>query len=119
MLTEAAALEREDYAMNAVNIPVTIAPEAAARIAELGFEKQVAQMIDCARDHLPGLVRIEVVLNLRYDEPDSKDGVYVEAWCDPSYDETDQAGKDLITWMITTLPPQVLEHLSMGRYPET
>lgn len=55
MLTEAAALEREDYAMNAVNIPVTIAPEAAVRIAELGFEKQVAQMIDCARDHLPGL----------------------------------------------------------------
>lgn len=115
MLKEAASLEREDYAMNAVNIPVTIAPEAAARIAELGFEKQVAQMIDYARDHFSGLVRIEVGLNLRYDEPDTPDGVVIEGCCDLPYDPSDRTREDLLSWMVTTFPPQVMEHLTLNR----
>jgi hypothetical protein len=53
--------------MNGINVPVTVTPEAAQRLAELGFEKQAEQMIDYARQHIPQLLRIEVVLTDRYD----------------------------------------------------
>jgi len=104
--------------MNAMNVPVTIEPEAAQRIAQLGFEKQVEQMIDHARQNLPGLVRIEVVLNIRYEEPDSEDGVFIEAWCNRPYDPADRTQWELGSWAVITFPPQVLEHLCMGRYLE-
>jgi hypothetical protein len=53
-------------------VPVTVTPEAAARIAQLGFQAEVGRMIDYARQHLPEVERIEVVLYDRYeigDEP--------------------------------------------------
>jgi hypothetical protein len=104
--------------MNAMNVPVTITPEAAQRIAQLNFEKQVEQMLEYGRSHLPGLVRFQIELNIRYEEPDSEDGVYIEAWCNRPYDQKDRTRQDLITWMITTFPPEVLEHLHMSHYLE-
>jgi hypothetical protein len=90
-------------------IPVTVTPEAAARIAELGFEKQVEQMIEYAR-HMPQVIRIEVVLNDRYDmggEP----GVAIEAYSTREYDPNDTTRRDRIRWEVDTFPPEVLEHL--------
>jgi hypothetical protein len=104
--------------MNAMNVPVTIEPEAARRIAQLGFEKQVEQMIDYARQNLPDLVRIEVVLNIRYEEPASEDGVFIEAWCNRPYDPADRTEWELGAWAVNTFPPQILEHLRIGRYLE-
>jgi hypothetical protein len=91
-------------------IPVTVTPEAAARIAELGFQTQVQQMIDHARNHLPDVVRIEVVLNERYDmggEP----GVAVEAYGTRLFDANDRTDPELVQWGVTTFPSEVLEHL--------
>jgi hypothetical protein len=90
-------------------IPVTVTPEAAARIAELGFQTQIEQMIEHAR-HLPDVVRIEVVLNERYDmggEP----GVAVEAYGTRPFDPNDTLTADLGRWEVDTFPPEVLEHL--------
>jgi len=94
-------------------IPVTVTPEAAARIAELGFHQQVDQMIDHARQHLPDVVRIEVVLNERYDmggEP----GVTVEAWGTRPFDPADKTQRDLVGWEVDTFPSEVLEHLHVS-----
>ena len=64
---------------------MTISPEAAARIAELGFQTPLEQMIDHACHHLPDVVRVKVALNERYDmggEP----GVAIEAYSRRPFD---------------------------------
>jgi hypothetical protein len=99
--------------MNAVNIPVSVTPEAAARIAELGFEKQMEQMIDYARQHIPKLVRIEVVLTDRYDMG-GPPGVTVKAWTDREFDPNDTTQDNLYRWVVGTFPPEVLEHLHLS-----
>jgi len=94
-------------------LPVTVEPEAAARLAELGFQAQVDRMIDYARQNLPGLVRIEVVLNDRYDmggEP----GVVIEAYGPCPFDEAVRISRELDKWQITEFPPEVLEHLHLS-----
>src|SRR5438477_11634940 len=93
-------------------IPVTVTPEATARIAELGFQTQIEQMIEHAR-HLPDVVRIEVVLNERYDmggEP----GVAVEAYGTRPFDPNDTLTEDLGRWQVNAFPPEVMEHLHVS-----
>jgi hypothetical protein len=96
--------------MNAVNVPLTITPQAAQRLAELGFQKQAEQMIDYARQHIPNLVRIEVVLTDRYDMG-GPPAVSIEAWSDRPFDPADQTYDNLVRWEVKTFPPEVLEHL--------
>jgi hypothetical protein len=99
--------------MNAVNVPLTVTPEAAARIAELGFHKQVEQMIDYARQQIPKLVRIEVVLTDRYDMG-GPPGVTIKAWTDRDFDPADTTYDSLVRWVVATFPPEVLEHLHLS-----
>jgi hypothetical protein len=102
--------------MASTTLPVTVEPEAAARLAELGFQAQVDRMIDYARQNLPHLVRIEVVLNDRYDmggEP----GVAIEVYSQCPFDEALQVVRELDRWQITEFPPEVLEHLHMDYHP--
>jgi hypothetical protein len=105
----------EESAMNAVNIPLTVTPEAAARIAELGFQKQVEEMIEYARQHFPKLLRIEVVLTDRYDMG-GPPGVTVKGWTDRVFDPADKTQANLTRWEVTTFPPEVLEHLNLRYY---
>src|SRR5580765_480212 len=100
-------------AISFVDVPVTMTREASARITELGFQNQVEQMIDHARHHLPEVVRIEVVLNERFDmggEP----GVTVEAYSSRAYDPTEPIFAHLSDWAVDTFPPEVLEHLHIA-----
>jgi hypothetical protein len=98
--------------MNAVNVPLTVTPEAAARIAELGFHQQVEQMIDYAQQQIPKLVRIEVVLTERYDMG-GPPGVTVKAWTDRDFDPADKTRANLDRWFVTNFPPAVREHVNL------
>jgi hypothetical protein len=99
--------------MNAVNVPMTVTKEAAERIAELGFEKEVEQMIAYAREHVPQLERFEVILVDRYDMG-GPPGVTIRAWRTlREFDPMDQTYQNLIQWLVTTFPPEVLEHLTL------
>jgi hypothetical protein len=102
--------------MNAINVPVTITPEAANRIAELGFEQQMDQMLEYARQNLPELVRLEIDLNLRYDS-DAPPGVFITAWSSQEDDPTCTTWNHLVRWATTTFPPEVLEHLHLSFLP--
>jgi hypothetical protein len=98
-------------------VPVTVTPEAATRIAELGFQTQVDRMIDYARENLPELTRIEVVLNERYDlggEP----GVAIEAYRRYAFDPPERIRWRIGDWLISEFPPEVLEHLMIDYLPE-
>jgi hypothetical protein len=60
-----AGLARE--MMNPTTIPVTITPEAAARVAELGMQRELERMLEHALRSVPGLRSVEVKLELPYD----------------------------------------------------
>jgi hypothetical protein len=97
--------------MNAsTDVPVTIAPEAAARVAELGMRNELEQMIAYVRQVVPELTAIDVVIAECYDTRDET-GVSVIAYSDGVFAPGDTTSWDSIGWAVTTFPPQVLEHL--------
>jgi hypothetical protein len=94
-------------------VPVTITPEAAARVAELGMQAELERMIEHARQSIPGLRRIAVIQFERYDlggEP----GVSLEASSDCSLEVGRKAWWDWVDWQVTTFPPPVNEYLSLS-----
>jgi hypothetical protein len=99
--------------MNAsTEIPVTIAPEAAARIDELGLRTEVEQMIAYVRQVVPDLAAIEVEIAECHDTRDEP-GVSIIAYSDQVFKPGDSTSWDSIGWAVETFPPQVLEHLCL------
>ncbi|HEY7425511.1 MAG TPA: hypothetical protein VH682_14870 [Gemmataceae bacterium] len=92
------------------DVPLTITPEAAARVAELGMHKELEQMIAYVREVVPGLMTIEVVREECYDTRDEP-GVSITAYSDQVFEAGDTTSWDSIGWAVKTFPPQVLEHL--------
>ncbi|HKI36905.1 MAG TPA: hypothetical protein VKA46_33945 [Gemmataceae bacterium] len=97
-------------------IPVTVTPEAAARIAHLGFQAEVDRMIDYARHNLPEVERIEVILYDRFDlgsEPGLSVGIYSRHPFDPD----ERFTRALDQWFVRAFPSEVLEHVIMDYHP--
>jgi hypothetical protein len=100
-----------EISMNAsTDVPVTITPEAAVRLDELGMHKELEQMIAHAREVVPGLAAIEVEIAERYDTG-GEPGINITAYSDQVFLPGDSTSWDLIRWDVETFPPQVLEHL--------
>jgi hypothetical protein len=97
-------------------VPVTVTPEAAARIAQFGFQAEVDRMIDYARQHVPEVQRIEVTLYGRYDDGDEP-GLAVEIYSRHPFDPDEQFTRDMDQWVVRTFPPEVLEHVIMDYHP--
>ena len=98
-------------------VPVTVTPEAAARIAELGFQAHVDRMIEHARQHVLELDRVELVLYDRYELGDEP-GLAVEVYSRRPYGYGNQDGRNLLRWMAREFPPEVLQHVIMDYHPE-
>ncbi len=96
-------------------IPVTVTPEAAARIAKLGFQAAVDRMIDYARQHLPEIERIEVVLYDRYELGDAP-GVSIDIYGNRRSDPDDTIVSDLINWRVREFPSEVLAQILMDYF---
>jgi hypothetical protein len=90
-------------------IPVDVTPEAAARIAELGMQTQLNQMIEHVRQAVPDLRRIEVVLYHRYDLEDTA-GISVNAFTSLPLVPDETTEREIDLWAVSTFPPEVLEH---------
>jgi hypothetical protein len=100
----------EESAMNAsVDVPLTITPEAAARIAELGLQREFEQMLVYVRQAVPGVVAIEVKRELPYDT--DSEPVSITAYSDEAFAPGRRTSGDLTRWRVETFPPQVLEQL--------
>jgi hypothetical protein len=99
-------------------VPVTITPEAAARIARLHLQPAVDRMIAYARQHLPEVARIEVILYDRYDLGDEP-GLAVEVYSTRPFDPADRSDNDMVRWLVTEFPPEVLEHVIVCYRPGT
>jgi hypothetical protein len=99
----------------AATVPVTITPEAAARVAELGMQAELERMVEHTRQSVPGLRRIEVTLTPPYGERPSS-GINIEAYTDRPFIEGDRTWSDWGRWKVTTFPPEVCEHFVLMLY---
>jgi hypothetical protein len=97
-------------------IPVTVTPEAAARIAKLGIQAEVDRMIDYARHNIPELARIEVNLYDRYELGDEP-GLSVDIYSRHPFDQGDCFTRDMGHWVVRTFPPEVLVQVIMDYHP--
>jgi hypothetical protein len=103
--------------MNAIpTIQLTITPDAAVRVAELGMEAELAQMLEKARQTIPGLTRLRVVVLPPYDS-----GIDVSIGIEASSDEV--WGTDDTTrvrwhrWRIAAFPPEVWSCFTLLLHP--
>jgi hypothetical protein len=97
-------------------VPVTVTPEAVARISKLGLQPAVDRMLDYARCHFPDLDRIEVALYDRYELGDEP-GMAIEAYSRCPFDPTNPIDQDLDRWMVTEFPADILQHVILCYRP--
>ncbi len=99
----------EKNSVNTSTVPVTITPEAAARIAELGMQAELDRMLEHTRLTVPGLRAIEVQLALPYDTGDETTLVIQATRSDRQlpYDPTED---EWDAWKIETFLPDVYRY---------
>ena len=86
------------------SIPVTVTPEAAAYVAELGLQKEFEQMLEHARLTIPGLLSLRADYNTGY----NVDPPYIDIQATVSdYEAAQEADDAWGLWHITAFPPQV------------
>src|SRR5438874_13643147 len=98
--------------MAQMTIPVTITPEAAERVAELGMQRELDLMIEHTKQTVPGLHAIMVILEPRYDTG-GEPGITLEALRDKPQVTYDPTEREWGRWQVTTFPPEVCEHFIM------
>jgi len=86
-------------------VPVTISPEAKAFIDRLGQGEDFETMIDRARQVVPGLRSVEVVLDDATKE--IPPGVVLWTHRDDIGPGNDPTHRNWIDWMVATFPPDV------------
>jgi hypothetical protein len=91
--------------------PVSITPEARAFVDRLGRRAELERMIDRARQVVPGLRAIEVVLDEATEEIPA--GVVLEAHRDGVGAGDDPTHRDWIDWMASALPPDLCRDFSL------
>ncbi len=87
-------------------IPVTIQPDAAAFLAEIGMERELAMILEHAKATIPHLRALDVVL---HDFPETgPPGLTIDAHRDPLPEGHDRADSVFGRWMVETFHPDVL-----------
>jgi hypothetical protein len=96
-------------------IPVRVADDAAARVAELGMQRELEQMIEHARQTARGLKGIQVLLE--YDPVHPTDPPEVVIWVhddvSPEGAAADKTLQKWAEWLVHTFPPEVTLMLHM------
>jgi hypothetical protein len=101
--------------MNPTTIPVTIAPEAAARVAELGMQRELERMLDFLRQEVSGVLSVDVQLAMPYDTGDET-SIVLEVPLDRPL--SDASGRrQLRDWMAEALPPVVNRYFTILTVP--
>ena len=96
-------------------IPVTVTPEAAAYVAELGLQKEFEQMLEHARQTIPGVRSIRADYNSGY----NVDPPYIDIEAAVSdYDAAQEADDAWGVWRLTAFPPQVGLNFALSTHEE-
>jgi hypothetical protein len=90
-------------------IPLTVTPDAAAYVAELGMQEPFEQMIEHTRHTMAGLRAIRVTLQPPYDLGGGP-CVLIEATTDDPHLDDDPSQREWGFWKGETFPPEVGQH---------
>ena len=93
-------------------IPITVTEEAAARVAELGMQREFEQMLEHTVQTVPDLKSVEVILAPPYDTGDYP-RVILEASRTVPLVPPDETESQWWDWQIGTFPPRVCAHFLM------
>jgi hypothetical protein len=97
-------------------IPITIDPDAQARIAELGMRREFEQMLDKAQEVVPHLNSIRVTLE---HDPEGELDTQIVIWSHRDDTGTpDKTEWNYIGWQAQTFSPDVCLNFSMLCYYE-
>jgi|SRR5580704_16556335 hypothetical protein len=96
----------------ATTVPLSVAPEAASRIAELGLQDEFDQMLEHTRQVIPGLRSISVLLAPPYDT-DDEPRVIIEPTMDDPHLVHDRTEREWGRWMVNTFSPDVGRHFCL------
>jgi hypothetical protein len=96
--------------MTADTIPVTVAQDAEARVAELGMRREFEMMIERARRVLSGLRHLRVTLE--YDPVRPQDDPQIVIWAHRDEPPPDKLSdmtewQEWVKWECETFPPRV------------
>ena len=92
-------------------IPILIEPEAQARVAELGMQKELEIMLEHTRQVVLHLQDIRVVLEPPYDTGDEP-YITIEATRGGSYKGDDPTQREWGAWFVSNYSPDVCRHFS-------
>jgi hypothetical protein len=92
-------------------VKVTVTPEAAARVAELGLQKEFDQLVERARTTIQGVRWIDVQLEPPYDTGD-EDQVVLWIRIANNLLLKNPSIEQLRTWKLETFSPDVCWHIS-------
>lgn len=99
------------------DVPVVIPPDAAARIAQLGIQPEVEQMLDHTKHTVPDLEAIEIELWDDEFEP-GQPHLSINAWrpgCSASLDDY-APQRELGSWLVRTFSPDVARWVSFDLF---
>jgi hypothetical protein len=96
-----------------LTVPVTITPEAAARVSQIGINAELERMLEYTCQTVTGLRRLDVVLEQPHDTGDEP-FLTIEATRDVSFRTTNDATREQWgAWKVQTFPPEVGRHISL------
>jgi hypothetical protein len=93
-------------------IPTEVSFDAKAHITQLGLEREFAEMIEHAKQTVPGTHKIEVILVGWPEDPSDLGVVIMPHRPHPGGD--DPAHREWIQWLADKYPPEVTQHFSLS-----
>lgn len=100
---------------SATDIPVSITSEAAAYVAELGLQPVFEQILDRARQTIPGLLSLTATYQPGHDG--DIPCILIEAESS-DYERAKEAAEAIGLWRLTEIPPQQGQHFVLWALPE-
>jgi hypothetical protein len=89
------------------NVPITITPEAATRVAALGMQREFEQMLEHARQTIPGLRALTATLTFDPEEEVEPRVLMLATVPEPKRPEEDETEWEFGRWQIDTFLPAV------------
>jgi hypothetical protein len=93
-------------------VPINVTPEAASRVADLGMQRELEQMLEHTRQVVPGLQAIKVSLAPPYDTGDEP-RVVIEPTMVNSNGPDNSAEKEWDRWIVNAFSPDVGQHFCL------
>jgi hypothetical protein len=101
-----------------VTVPVTVTPEAAAHISDVGLQDSVKHIIELSCSMLSDLERVRVDLYDRY-ELGEDSGVCIDLYGRKGYERCNSEERSLVRQLVTEFPPEVLQRIIVDYHPGT